>query len=395
MKRPSFQFYPADWLASEKVTSMTLEEQGAYLRLLAHCWLSEDCSIPNDDDALARLSGLGEKWVRGGYNVVKACFDQKARSPHRLTNLRLLEERKKQDEWREKSRRGGEKGAKKRWKPQEKQQNPELENGHGGGHPMVLTNGLPIDDTSSPSSSSEKKKEGKKENAAGPRSSPSRIQGDLSRNPNEWRVLPDHPTLHGYTPLPVKDVEEVSHARRLQALRELPEGQYAHRAMFSRTDDKGSVGLIVWPCEQWVDGIQERSELRRLLESEGITRVWAAICPAVTPDLNTRNIDFFRSNMELKMKEDFLESRPDPDLELTPWRLVYDDLRADVDEFLVMAAGCGVHFREIEKGVKRTANHWTVDQVEGLRIRLEATMAEKEAESAVVEVGDVGVGNAD
>jgi 5-methylcytosine-specific restriction endonuclease McrA len=42
---------------------MTLEQQGAYRNLLDHAWLMDPpCSLPNDDVALAQLSGAGENW---------------------------------------------------------------------------------------------------------------------------------------------------------------------------------------------------------------------------------------------------------------------------------------------------------------------------------------------
>jgi hypothetical protein len=37
VKRPAFQFYPSDWLASMAIMLMTPAEEGAYVRLLCHC----------------------------------------------------------------------------------------------------------------------------------------------------------------------------------------------------------------------------------------------------------------------------------------------------------------------------------------------------------------------
>jgi uncharacterized protein YdaU (DUF1376 family) len=83
---------------------MTPAQEGAYIRLLSIAWGSEDCGLPDDDTQLAVLSRLGEEWFNGGSTVVRKCFKQKN---GRLYNERLLEERKKQDVWREKSRQGG------------------------------------------------------------------------------------------------------------------------------------------------------------------------------------------------------------------------------------------------------------------------------------------------
>lgn len=104
---PAFQFYAKDWLSSKKIVTMTLEEEGAYIHLLAHCWDSPDCTLPDDDSELAQLSRMGERWLNGGSTTLRKCFVSHPRKPERLTNLRLLEEFKKYTRWRQKSREGG------------------------------------------------------------------------------------------------------------------------------------------------------------------------------------------------------------------------------------------------------------------------------------------------
>lgn len=109
MKSPAFQFYPADWLGSQRVQLLSLEEEGAYLRLLCYCWLHG--SIPSDESLAVKLLG------KGGLNVdittVLAMF-QPASNPGRLMHERLEAERRKQSDWREKSSIGGRKSAEKR-----------------------------------------------------------------------------------------------------------------------------------------------------------------------------------------------------------------------------------------------------------------------------------------
>ena len=56
-KSPAFQFYPGDWLSSLRVSLMTLEEEGAYIRLLCYCWKHGD--LPASPEELARLIGKG------------------------------------------------------------------------------------------------------------------------------------------------------------------------------------------------------------------------------------------------------------------------------------------------------------------------------------------------
>lgn len=52
-KFPAFQFYAGDWRADGVVSLMSLEEEGAYIRLLAYAWL--EGSIPIDPGHRARI----------------------------------------------------------------------------------------------------------------------------------------------------------------------------------------------------------------------------------------------------------------------------------------------------------------------------------------------------
>ncbi|HRJ90074.1 MAG TPA: DUF1376 domain-containing protein [Pyrinomonadaceae bacterium] len=94
MKRPSFQWYPKDYLTSVRVTCMTLAEEGAYTRLLNYCWLHG--SIPNDENAVARLIGKGATVQIA--RVCMAMFQPSQQDPTTLIHDRLEEEREKQDE---------------------------------------------------------------------------------------------------------------------------------------------------------------------------------------------------------------------------------------------------------------------------------------------------------
>lgn len=93
---PAFQFYPKDFLSSEKVSSMSNEERGQYITLLCLDWVN---------------GGITEPTLKGGSPLVQQCFKQKG---ERWFNPRLEVERKKQAEWREKSRLGGIKSGKAR-----------------------------------------------------------------------------------------------------------------------------------------------------------------------------------------------------------------------------------------------------------------------------------------
>jgi uncharacterized protein YdaU (DUF1376 family) len=89
---PAFQFYVKDWLTSRKIAVMDLAQVGAYSFLLAACWDSDDCSLPDDAKTLAALSRMGEQWFTDASVLVRACFIPHPKHPGHLTNERLLKE---------------------------------------------------------------------------------------------------------------------------------------------------------------------------------------------------------------------------------------------------------------------------------------------------------------
>lgn len=87
-KLPYFPFYPADWLSSPTVMCATLEQQGAYLRILCACWLSPDCAVADNPQTLSQLSGLPEHLLPFLHSVMM----QHPTKTGYLTNARLLSE---------------------------------------------------------------------------------------------------------------------------------------------------------------------------------------------------------------------------------------------------------------------------------------------------------------
>jgi uncharacterized protein YdaU (DUF1376 family) len=124
-KSPAFQFYAQDWLSSVDISLMTLAEEGAYHRLLCWAWTQEDCGLPSDDISLAHLSRLGDDWPKSKDKILRKFRPERGR----LYNDRLLAERCKQADWREKSSRGGKNSALNRMRK--------------GGSTTVPTNGQP------------------------------------------------------------------------------------------------------------------------------------------------------------------------------------------------------------------------------------------------------------
>jgi len=86
---------------------MTLEEEGAYIRLLSFCW--QHGSIPSDPEKIARLIGKGASTTLA--TTLATMFEPGGEG---LVHRRLEEEREKQKEWRDKSAAGGKKSAESR-----------------------------------------------------------------------------------------------------------------------------------------------------------------------------------------------------------------------------------------------------------------------------------------
>lgn len=113
VKAPAYQWYPRDFAADEPVILMTLEEEGAYRRLLDHQWLHG--SIPDDIKALATIcKGVSVARMKSIWAAVGPCF-MPADQPGRLVNQRLERARVDLDEFREDRRINGKLGADRRW----------------------------------------------------------------------------------------------------------------------------------------------------------------------------------------------------------------------------------------------------------------------------------------
>ncbi len=108
---PYFKFNVSDWILSEKIEAMSGSQVGAYIMLLAHCWASGNCTLPNEQSTLkskARWQGNDED-----FQPVLNCFSP-SRSG-RLTNKRLYREWEEAMSKTDERRQSGLKGAEKRW----------------------------------------------------------------------------------------------------------------------------------------------------------------------------------------------------------------------------------------------------------------------------------------
>ena len=143
-------FYAGDYLASSRVQLLTLEEEGAYIRLLCHCWNAG--SIPKDPEQIARLIGKGASTTLA--TNVATMFIPKGKV---LVHDRLEKYRDERQKWIDKSREGGLKSAEMRKLLKKTQKNPrefKVKGGTKGGSRVVADCLQPNGNTSSSTSSS-------------------------------------------------------------------------------------------------------------------------------------------------------------------------------------------------------------------------------------------------
>lgn len=73
-KQPSFEFYPQEYLSLAAYICLTFEEKGVLIELFSYMWLSDNCSLPNDDSYICRILGVNKnRWAR----LKKTYFDEK------------------------------------------------------------------------------------------------------------------------------------------------------------------------------------------------------------------------------------------------------------------------------------------------------------------------------
>ena len=151
MNRPSFQFYPADYLSDMKVRMLSWSSRGLYIELLCYCW--REGWIPADSSAIAQLWGCHD------LAIIEPClrlFRPHPDDPEKLIHKRLEDEKLKQDSHRKERSESGKRGAKARW-DKEKQESDSSANGSAIKEPMAKNGSSTSTSTSTSTSSSTKK----------------------------------------------------------------------------------------------------------------------------------------------------------------------------------------------------------------------------------------------
>lgn len=108
---PAFQFYPKDFLGDGDQAGMSLQETGAYARLMCFEWNAHGNGIPDDAVRAANMVHAQVGAMRKMWPAIRSCFVPHPTEAGRLVHPRLEKERAKQGVF----RRRQSDASKKRW----------------------------------------------------------------------------------------------------------------------------------------------------------------------------------------------------------------------------------------------------------------------------------------
>ncbi len=114
---PAFQFYPREWF-DFRVQRMSLEAQGAYIKLLCYMWNDSDdqCSLLDNDECLARAVGTTVEHWRKLRNEIQWESDPILNEKHgRLLSSRLRDAAASQRKYRKAQSDKGKRSAEQRF----------------------------------------------------------------------------------------------------------------------------------------------------------------------------------------------------------------------------------------------------------------------------------------
>ena len=112
-KPPAFLWYPKDYLTDLNVLPMSLEEEGAYRRLMDYCWLQG--YVPADTERMAPLCRIDGERMALLWPAIAPCFKRHPTRKGALVHPRLEKERRKQTENRARRSAAGKADADARW----------------------------------------------------------------------------------------------------------------------------------------------------------------------------------------------------------------------------------------------------------------------------------------
>lgn len=170
MSGPAYlPLFPADYLADTQ--HLSTEEHGAYLLLMMTAWMQDDCTLPDDDRKLARITRLS---LRQWKAMRETMLDFWSVSGGRWVNRRLSKERVYAD----KKSQANRENARKRWDAQaiENKQSEECERISDGYAPQPQPHNISTNVDIYPPT---------------PRENPSEDPGEEPRSKSVWHAAPE------------------------------------------------------------------------------------------------------------------------------------------------------------------------------------------------------------
>lgn len=114
-KAPAFQLYVKEFLSDANQAGMSLQESGAYIRLMCFEWNEHGKGLPDDFTRCARMIGATPPQMRTMWKALRGCFVDHPNAPGRMLHPRLEKERQKQETFKRRRSYAGKKGAEVRW----------------------------------------------------------------------------------------------------------------------------------------------------------------------------------------------------------------------------------------------------------------------------------------
>lgn len=111
-RAPSFQFYPADYLADPAVSAMSFDQQGRYFRALCLTWQTASPGLATEDQWRAWMNYSADEWAIAR-EALKAAF--RIGRDGRWTQKRTVETRKAQVARQKQARMGAAATNERRW----------------------------------------------------------------------------------------------------------------------------------------------------------------------------------------------------------------------------------------------------------------------------------------
>lgn len=99
-KAPAFQFYAKEFLADANQAGMSLQEAGAYVRLMCVEWNEAGKGIPDSAVKCARMVGATDGHMKKMWPTLRRCFREHGSETGMLIHPRLEKEREKQESYR-------------------------------------------------------------------------------------------------------------------------------------------------------------------------------------------------------------------------------------------------------------------------------------------------------